>query len=304
MRPPAPAIDPAAAAAPARPPAQRWRTARRILHNPGAMIGASFLVLLVLVALLAPWLAPYNPDAQDLFHRLQPPSLQHLLGTDELGRDALSRLIYGTRISLVAAFGTVGIAAIIGCPLGLAAGYLGGRIDTILGRLSDGLMAVPALLLALAMIAVLSPGLGTAVLALGIIFIPYFFRMARAAADSIRQETFIEASVTIGSTQRRIILAHVVPNALAPLMVTAAVTAGTAVTAEASLSFLGVGVQPPTASWGSMLTAAMSNLHTSPWLVYPPGLMIALTVLAFSLLGDGIATALGTGRQAITEAGQ
>jgi peptide/nickel transport system permease protein len=280
---------------------RRGRVARRLLRNPAAVAGGSFIILLIVVALCAPLLAPHDPNRQDLLQRLQSPSSDHWLGTDEFGRDQLSRLIFGARVSLVAAVEAVAVAAAGGFPIGMLAGFAGGKLDTGLGRLNDALMSVPALLLSLAMISVIGPGLHTAMLAIGIVFIPRFFRMARAATQNVRADTFIEASRALGCTTRRTVLHHVVPNVLTPLVVTVAIAAGAAVTAEASLSFLGLGVKPPTASWGSMLASASSNMVIAPWLVYAPGVAIALTVLSFALFGDGVAGALGTSREAVSE---
>lgn len=277
------------------------RVLRRMAHNRLAVAGAVFVALLALVAVFAPLLAPHDPNSQDLFNQLQGPSSDFLLGTDELGRDQLSRLLFGTRVSLIAAFEAVGVAALGGFPAGILAGFVGGRADSILGRINDALMSVPALLLALAMISAIGPGLHTAMVAIGIVFIPRFFRMARATTQNVRNDTFIEASRALGCTRRRTVLHHVIPNLLTPLVVTVSISAGAAVTAEASLSFLGLGVRPPTASWGAMLSTAASNMVVAPWLVYAPGIMIALTVLAFAQLGDGLAGALGTSREAVSD---
>jgi peptide/nickel transport system permease protein len=261
-----------------------------------ALAAALFLLLIVAVALFAPLVAPASPNSQDLLTRLKPPSLDHLLGTDEYGRDQLSRLLFGARISLIAAVEVVAIGIAIGVPSGMLAGYAGGLVDSMLSRINDALMSVPGLVLALTIVAVLGAGLGSAMLAVGIVFMPRFFRVARAATQDVRGETFIEASHAIGCSQWRIAWRHIFPNVLSPLIVQVAVVLGAAVTAEASLSFLGLGVRPPTASWGSMLSSAYNNIWTAPFMVYPPGVMIALTVLAFSVLGDGLRNALGTDR--------
>jgi len=282
---------------------RRGRVLRRFLRNPAAVAGLVFLVVVILVAILAPLLAPHDPNEQDLLNRLQSPSRDNLLGTDEFGRDQLSRLIYGARTSLVAAVEAVAIGTALGLPLGMLAGFASRFVDALLGRINDALMSVPFLLMALTVIAVLGPGLHTAMFAVGIIFVPRMFRVSRAAAQNVRNETYVEASHALGCTTTRTVLYHVLPNMLTPVVVTMAIALGSAVTAEASLSYLGLGVRPPTASWGSMLGAANSNLQQAPHLVYVPGIMIALTVLAFAMVGDGLAQALGTSREAVADKG-
>jgi peptide/nickel transport system permease protein len=268
------------------------RILRRFLSNRVAVGALVFLALLVLVAIFAPLIAPHDPDAQNLSQRLK--ASVGVLGTDDYGRDQLSRLIFGARVSLIAVLVTVGVAAGIGIPLGLLAGFKAGWLDATLSRLSDALMSVPALIFALTVIAVLGPGLVNAMIAVGIVTMPRFFRVARAASRDVAQETFIDASRTVGCGTTRLLWRHLLPNMLSPLVVQVSVMAGAAVAAEASLSFLGLGVKAPTASWGSMLTTAQTNIYTSPYLVYPPGIMIALTVLAFTLVGDGLRQAIGT----------
>jgi peptide/nickel transport system permease protein len=270
----------------------RGRIIRRFLHQKSAVAGLVFLLILVVVAIFAPLIAPHDPNAQDLSHRLSADT--GVLGTDRFGRDQLSRLIYGVRISLLAAPIAVGIAAGIGVPLGILAGYLGGAADAVLSRISDALQSVPGLIFALSVIAVLGPGLVKAMIAVGIVTIPTFMRLARAATIDVGGHTFVEASRAIGCSRPRIIWHHLVPNILSPLVVQVAFALGAAVTAEASLSFLGVGVRVPTASWGSMLSDGASNVGQAAFLVYPPGLLIAATVLSFILVGDGLRNAFGT----------
>ncbi|MBX3529050.1 MAG: ABC transporter permease [Rhizobiaceae bacterium] len=252
------------------------------------------LVAFVVLALLAPWVAPYDPNAQDLLSRLKPYSAEHWLGTDEYGRDQLSRLIFGARVSLLAAVEVVAVGLLLGVPSGVLAGFFPGLIDGALSRISDALMSVPSLVLALTIVAVLGQGLGSAMFAVGIVFTPRFFRVARASTYEVRQETFIEASFAIGCSWWRVAWRHVLPNAMSPLVVQIAVVLGAAITAEASLSFLGIGVQPPTASWGGMLSSAYQNLYEAAYLIWAPGIAIALTVLAFTALGDEARVALGT----------
>lgn len=274
----------------------RARLLRRFLANKLAVLGAFVLIVIITVALLAPLVAPHDPDAQDLLLRLQRPGTDgHPLGTDQFGRDVLSRLIYGARVSLLAAAEAVGVAALLGVPLGMLAGSASRRTDAALSWSNDALMSVPALILALTIVAVLGPGsLTNAMLAIGIVTAPRFFRVARAATQDVRNETYIEASRAIGCKRSRILSRHVFPNAVTPLVIQVTLTLGAAVVAEASLSFLGFGVRPPTASWGSMLNDAYVNLSQAPYLVYIPGIAIAVVVLAFTLVGDGLRDALGT----------
>jgi len=280
---------------------RRGRVLRRLVRNPAAMFGLVVVVLVVGMAVFAPLLAPYDPNDQDLLLRLQAPSAAHWLGTDDFGRDQLSRLIYGARVSLVAAAELVAIGAGIGTVLGMIAGYRGGRLDSAMGRVVDVMMTLPGFLVAITVLAVLGPGLTNAMIAVGILVTPVFFRVARASTQDVREETYVEASRALGCTTRRIVLRHVFPNAIAPVVVQIAILFGVAITIEASLSFLGLGVQPPTSTWGSMLSTANSFMSQAPHLMYVPGAAIAITVLAFSLLGDGLAQALGTNRSAVRE---
>ncbi|MCW0213475.1 MAG: ABC transporter permease [Pseudonocardia sp.] len=291
------AADPAAVPAPpAGGRSVRGRVLRRLLHNPSAVFGIVVVLIVVLLALLAPWLAPYDPNEQDLLSRLQPPSPQHLLGADDFGRDQLSRLIYGARVTLAAALLAVSIGFVLGVASGMLAGFAGGRLDSLLSRVVEILMALPGFLLAVTVIAVLGPGLTNAMLAVGVLLTPPFFRVARASTQTVREETYIEASRALGCTTWRILTRHVLPNMIAPILVQLAILFGLAITFEASLSFIGLGVQPPTSTWGSMLTNASSYMAEAPHMVYVPGILIALTVLSFSLVGDGLAKALGTNR--------
>jgi len=244
----------------------------------------------------APLLAPHAPNTQNLRNSLKGPSSANLLGTDEFGRDQLSRLIFGARVSLLAGLIAVAIGAGCGVPLGMLAGYRGGVADSILSRVNDALMSVPGLIFALTIVAALGKSLTNAMIAVGIIFIPRFFRVSRAATQDVRGETFIEASRALGCSRARTMWRHVFPNVMQPLVAQVSLMMGAAVTAEASLSFLGLGVTPPTASWGSMLNSANTNISRGPHLVYPPGVMVAITVLALTFVGDGIRDALGTRR--------
>lgn len=271
----------------------RWRVLRRLVRNRFALVAAIVIGLLILVATFATLLSPLNPNAQDLFHRNQGPSRGHWLGTDGLGRDTLSRLIVAARVTMVAAAIASAIAFVLGIPAGLYAGYLGGRLDSILGRVADTLLCLPPLIFAMSIVGILGPGLTHAMYALGITFAPRFFRLARGAAQSIRRETYIEAERAIGASTNRIAFLHVLPNAAGQLLVQVSFTFGYVITAEASLSFLGLGVQAPQASWGSMLRDAFDNVHSTAFPLVPPAAMIVISILALSALGDGLRDALG-----------
>jgi peptide/nickel transport system permease protein len=234
-----------------------------------------------------------------LLYRLSGSTSQHWLGTDQYGRDVLSRLIFGARVSLEGAAIAVAVGVLVGVSLGLVAGYVGRATDAILSRTMDVLLSIPGLLLAITVVGVLGAGLVTAMIAVGIASIPFFYRITRGQTQVVSAETFVEASRMIGCRPRRVIWRHVFPNTLSPIVVQVALAFGGAVTAEASLSFIGLGVQPPTASWGSMLQDATQSLRTTPILAIAPGVVIALTVLAFTLVGNGLRDALGTGRHSV-----
>ncbi len=261
---------------------------RAMRRQPAAIVAAVFLIALALTAVFAPMIAPFDPYAQNLVERLQPPSSTHWLGTDDYGRDALSRLIFGARISLTAAAQAVGLALVLGLPLGVIAGYAGGWINAVLSRLMDTLMSAPSLVLAITIVAVLGSGITNAMLAVGLVMMPRFFRVARASTMDVRHETYIEAAVALGCHPARIIGRHILPNVMPPVILVVSVSLGTAVAAEASLSFLGLGAKAPAASWGSMLSTAASNVQLAQHLVWPPGIMIFISVLAFTYLGDGL----------------
>lgn len=272
----------------------RRRFLRRFLAERPAVLGLAFILLLTLVALLAPVLAPEDPNATDLRNAFASPgSSGALLGTDDLGRDILSRLIFATRVSLVAAVLAVGVAMALSVPTGLIAGYLGGWVDALIMRVADAIMSFPFLILAIAVIGAMGPGLTNAMVTVGFVFAPRLLRLVRAATLEVRQETFIDASRTIGTPTARIIRRHVLPNILSPLVVQASLLTGFAMLAEASLSFLGLGIQPPDASWGVMLERGFQNISREPALVILPGLAIALAVLAFNVVGDGLRDSFG-----------
>ncbi|MEW2593242.1 ABC transporter permease [Micromonospora aurantiaca] len=265
---------------------------KSIVRRPATIAAGVFLFVLTFIAIFAPVLAPYDPDVQNLLLRLRPPSAEHWLGTDDYGRDVLSRLIFGARVSLWAALQAAAVALVLGLPLGMIAGYRGGWVDAILTRIMDALMSAPSLVLAITIVAVLGAGITNAMLAIGLVMAPRFFRVARAGTMDVRHETYIEASIALGCSTLRIAVRHVLPNVLPPIILVISVSLGTAVAAEASLSFLGLGVQAPAASWGSMLSTASSNMRLAPYLVWPPGVMIFLAVLAFTYVGDGVRRAL------------
>lgn len=272
-------------------PFRRFR--RRFVTRKPAIVALVFVILVVLVAIFARFVAPYDPLEQNLRNTLQGPSGTHLLGTDELGRDVLSRMIFGTRVSLLAALQAVAIAIVLGVPPGLVAGYFGGWVDTLVSRINDTVMSFPPLLLAIAIVGVFGPNLRNAMLAVGIIFAPRFLRLMRASVLAVKEETFIEASRSIGTPTSRILRTRVLPNSLSPMVVQISLSLGFAMLAEASLSFLGLGVQPPEASWGAMVGRAYRFLNQSPTLVIFPGVAIVLAVLAFNVLGDGLRDSVG-----------
>jgi peptide/nickel transport system permease protein len=260
----------------------------RYARNRLALAGLWVLVFVILTAILAPWMAPADPTRPDFARLLQPPSREHPMGTDDLGRDELSRVIHGARTSLLAGMVSVGLAVCVGLPLGLASGYYRGRLDASLMRLTDALQSFPLLVLALAIAAVLGAGLTKAMIAIGIVFTPGFIRLSRAQVLSERERTYVEAARAQGAPDARIVRYHILPNSLSPLLVQASLAMAAAITAEATLSFLGLGTQPPTPSWGSMLNIAQAYLTKAPWLALWPGLAIFITVLALNLVGDGL----------------
>jgi peptide/nickel transport system permease protein len=275
-----------------------WRAARRhrlrrvLRAKPLAAVAGGWLALFVLVATFAPLVAPHDPNKPDVLAAYKGPSRHHWLGTDDIGRDQLSRLVFGARTSVLAALEAIAISTVLGLTLGLLAGFFGGFLDSALGRINDALMSVPNLILALAVVAVLGPGLANAMLAIGIVFTPRTFRIMRATASEVRHQTFIEAAAVIGCKRSRVLLHHVLPNSLSPLVVLLSVSFGTAVLAESGLSFLGLGARPPAASWGGMLAAASRRLDLK-YLLFAPGVALVLTVLACTVFADALNEALG-----------
>ncbi|WP_114948449.1 ABC transporter permease [Microvirga calopogonii] len=265
---------------------------RRLRREPSAIIGATLIAIFIILAIFAPWIAPSDPNASDWMAIREAPSLAHLFGTDDLGRDVLSRVIYGARASLAAGVVSVLVALVIGIPLGLVAGFFGGAVDMIISRLADALLACPFLVLAIALAAFLGPSLENAMIAIGISATPIFIRLTRAQTLVVRSEEYIAAALSLGIGNFNLITQHVLPNVLAPIIVQATLTMAVAVLAEASLAFLGLGQLPPAPSWGSMLDVARQFLSEAPWMALFPGLAIIAVVVGFNLLGDGLNDAL------------
>ncbi len=277
-----------AVAATARRSWGRSRALQRFQRRPLALLAAAVIVLFVLVAIFAPYLAPYDPAQADFLSVRQAPNETYWLGTDAVGRDILSRVIFGARSSLVAGVISVVIAMTVGVPLGLIAGYYRGFIDEIIMRFTDALLAFPFLILAVALAAALGPSLTNAMIAIGIATAPTFIRLTRGQVLSVQAEDYVQAAKALGTNDVRILWQHILPNSLAPLLVQATLTIAQSIIAESSLSFLGLGVQPPTPSWGGMLNTARNFINQAPWMAIFPGLSIYITVLAFNLLGDGL----------------
>jgi peptide/nickel transport system permease protein len=265
---------------------------RVLLRSRTAAFGLGLTVFLALLAIFAPWVAPYRPDEIHPIDSLLAPCARYLLGTDDLGRDVLSRIIFGARVSLMVGVIAIGIAAAVGVSLGLAAGYVGGRMDALIMRVMDALLAFPAILLAIALMAVLSPSLENAMIAIGIINIPAFARITRANVLSIREKEFVEAARALGAWRIYVAVLVILPNCLSPLIVQGSLGLAYAILVEAALSFLGLGVQPPEPSWGSMLAFGRNLLSQAPWYATFPGLAIFVTVLGLNFLGDGLREAL------------
>jgi peptide/nickel transport system permease protein len=266
--------------------------AHRLGKSKIGMSGLIIILLLLLMAIFAPVIAPYNPNEQNILFRYQAPSAKHWLGTDEMGRDILSRIIYGSRISLRVGLYSISLALLIGVTLGLLAGYYGNLLDMIIMRLMDIMLAFPAILLAIAIVAILGPQLQNAMIAIAIINVPRFARIVRSSVLSLKESEYIKAARALGSRDLRIIVNHLLPNAMAPLIVQTTLSIATAILEAAALSFLGLGAQPPSPEWGAMLTDARSALQKAPWVATFPGLAIFLGVLGFNLLGDGLRDAL------------
>lgn len=267
-------------------PAPAWLS--RLLADRLALVGLLLLLPIVALTLFGPLLIPYGPDTMDYMAMLHPPSAAHWFGTDDLGRDDLVRTLVGGRLSLSVGLGAVALAVAGGVPLGLISGYAGGWIDEALMRLVDSVMALPPLVLALTITAVLGPGLINAMLAIGIVSIPTFTRLVRGQVIVVKQHEFIAAAISVGVHPLRVILRHILPNTIGPVIVQAALGIGFAIITESSVSFIGLGAQPPTATWGSMVQVGFQYLQTAPWLTLAPAVTIFVAVLAFTMLAEGL----------------
>ncbi|HSJ19657.1 MAG TPA: ABC transporter permease [Nocardioidaceae bacterium] len=283
------------------PPEQRFQTLRALLANKLAVVGLVILALVLTAALFGSALAPYGINQIDVANRLQPPSPDHWFGTDELGRDIFSRVLVAARVSLQVGVIAVGISLAAGVTLGLVAGYYGGRVDDVVMRLMDMLFAFPAILLAIAILAVLGPGIANAMIAIGIVYTPIFARITRASVLSVRQEVFVRAARSIGASDVRILRLHILPNVMAPIIVQTSLSLAFAILSEAALSFLGLGVQPPQPSWGRMLFDGRGFIEQAWWMGVFPGLAIFLTVLAFNIVGDASRDALDPKQRSVIE---
>lgn len=265
---------------------------RRFRKNKRALVGFWMVVVFVGIAVFAQAIAPYDPIEQNMDVILQPPSADHLFGTDEYGRDILSRIIYGSQISLMIGIVGVLISVVIGVGLGTVSGYFGGRTDMFIMRIMDIFMAFPSFLLALAIVSVLGPGMVNVMIAIGIFSVPTFARISRSAVISVKNKEFIEAAKSMGASHARVIFKHVLPNSVAPIIVLSTMRVATAILTASGLSFLGMGAQPPTPEWGAMLSTGREYLRTAPHVSTIPGLAIMFMVLAFNMLGDGLRDAL------------
>lgn len=287
------------------PPVQhrsRLRTTMEtVLRNRLAVTGLVVLTVLVLVAIFADLIAPYGLNEQDIPNRLSGPSSEHWFGTDELGRDVFSRVVIASRVSLQVGFIAVGIALAAGVPMGLIAGYYGGGVDSTLMRLMDILFSIPAIVLAIAILAALGPGIINAMIAIGIVYTPIFARITRGSVLALRDAVFVRAARSVGATDTRILRTHILPNVIAPIIVQASLSLAFAILAEAALSFLGLGVQPPDPAWGRMLAEGRSFFRQAPWMAIFPGLAILITVMAFNFVGDGLRDALDPQQRSVIE---
>ena len=285
------AVLPVISTLPAEPTPAR-RALRRLLRRRGAVLGLAVIIFFVLLAIFAPLISPYDPNLTSWGTIRKPPSAGFWFGTDEIGRDVLSRVIWGARASLLAGLLSVSISLSLGIPIGLLAGYVGGWTESLISRFTDAMLAVPFLILAIALASFLGPSLLNAMIAIGVSATPVFIRLTRGQVLAVKNEDYVEAARAIGNPHWRIALRHILPNILPPLIVQSSLAIAAAVIAEASLSFLGLGQQPPDPSWGSMLNTAKNYVDNAPWMAVYPGLSIFLLVLSFNLLGDGLRDAL------------
>jgi peptide/nickel transport system permease protein len=293
---------------PPRTAPRRGQTLRALVHNPTALLASLVLLTIVVVAVVDDLIAPTDGVTVSVPDRLLPPSLEHPFGTDELGRDVLSRVVLGASVSLKVGFVAVGIALVVGTLVGLVAGFYGRWVDDALMRMMDVVFAFPAILMAIAVLAVLGPGTTNAMIAIGIVYIPIFARVTRASVLSVREQVYVRASRSVGASDARLLARHVLPNAAPPILVQTSVSLAFAVLAEAALSFLGLGTQPPDPSWGRMLAEGRGYIELAWWMAVFPGVAIFLTVLSFNLLGDALRdvldprqrTLMGRGRTTAT----
>ena len=268
------------------------RTMRRLAKRRAALVGLTVVAFFIALSILAPICSPYDPLATNWAMVRKPPSMLHLFGTDEIGHDILARIIWGSRASLMAGIVSVSLALAIGVPIGLLTGYLGGIVDATVMRLIDAMLAIPFLILAIALAAFLGPNLTNAMIAIGVSQMPVFVRLTRGQVLSVKHEEYVEAAYAVGNSARRIVLRHILPNIIPPLLVQATLATAAAIIAEASLSFLGLGQQPPDPSWGSMLNSAKNFMSQAPWMAIWPGLAISSLVMSLNLFGDGLRDAL------------
>nr|MBO2477750.1 diguanylate cyclase [Bacillota bacterium] len=285
------AVDTAAAET-ARVEAPRWRVLRRLARNRLAMLGLAIIAIFVALAVLAPWIAPHDPLRSSFAKRLQPPSAEHWLGTDELGRDMFSRLLYGARISLRVGLISVAIGIVIGVPLGAISAYYGGWVDLIVQRVIDVMLAFPGILLAIVLVSTLGVGLENVMIAVGIVSVPVYTRLVRGSALALKRKDFVEAARAAGARDLVIIARHILPNCVAPVIVQSTLQVGSSILWAAGLGFLGLGAQPPTPEWGTILSRGRQYLLVAPHITTATGLSIMLVVLGFNLLGDGLRDAL------------
>lgn len=264
------------------------RLAQFVRHHPATSIGALLCVIVVAGAMFAPWLAPFAPNEQSIVDRFQSPSGDYLLGTDSYGRDVLSRIMWGARVSLLVAVASIGSALVIGGAIGLVSGYVGGRVDLFIMQVMDVLLSFPSLILGLIVMALLGPELVNLVFAIALTAIAPFARIARAPVLSLKEQTFVEAGRALGFSHARILFVHVLPNVMSEVLVMGSLWMATAVRTEASLSFIGLGVKPPTATWGSMMREGFENILDAPWLAFWPGIAILILVLGLNMVGDGL----------------
>lgn len=265
---------------------------RRLRRRPLALLGFTICIAVILAALFAPLITPFDPNKPDIMVSLEGPSAAHWLGTDDLGRDVLSRIIFGARVSLLVGLVSVGAALVVGATIGMLSGYLGGWLDTVLMRAMDSILSFPALVLALAIAAALGTGLKAPMIAIAVVYVPTFARVTRGQVMTVRELEFVVAARTVGVGNSRIMRRHILPNILAPLIIQTSLSVAFAILAEASLSFLGLGVKPPAPSWGRMVSEGRQYLQDAPWIVFGPGFAIFITVMGLNFFGDALRDAL------------